>query len=109
MVRWHHRVHGHEIEQIPGDSEGPGSLARCSPQRVGHNLAAGQQELLNICSNSTGIEKGDTFVPSGPQFPFSPTLAPHLPVLGCGLSLHLSARRGSPLSALDLNVCCGRG
>ena len=22
MVSWHHRVHGYEIEQIPGDSEG---------------------------------------------------------------------------------------
>ena len=27
MVGWHHRFNGHESEQIPGDSEGQGSLA----------------------------------------------------------------------------------
>ena len=31
MVGWHHRFNAHEFEQIPGDSEGQGSLARCSP------------------------------------------------------------------------------
>ena len=31
MVRWRHRLHGHEFEQVPGDSEGQGSLACCSP------------------------------------------------------------------------------
>ena len=31
MVGWHHRCDGHEFEQAPGDSEGQGSLARCSP------------------------------------------------------------------------------
>ena len=31
MVRWHHRLSGHEFEQTPGDSEGQGSLACCSP------------------------------------------------------------------------------
>ena len=28
---WHHWLNGHESEQIPGDSEGQGSLACCSP------------------------------------------------------------------------------
>ena len=32
MVGWHHRLNGHESEQIPGDSEGQGSLACCSPR-----------------------------------------------------------------------------
>ena len=32
MVGWHHQLNGHEPEQIPGDSEGQGSLAYCSPQ-----------------------------------------------------------------------------
>ena len=39
---WHHRFNGHESEQTPGDTEGEGSLACCSPwglQRVGHDLA----------------------------------------------------------------------
>ena len=31
MVEWHHRLNGHESEQTPGDSEGQGSLACCSP------------------------------------------------------------------------------
>ena len=41
MTGWHHRLNGHELEQIPGDSEGQRSLACCSPwgRRVGHNLA----------------------------------------------------------------------
>jgi len=31
MVGWHHWLNGHEFEQIPGDREGQGSLACCSP------------------------------------------------------------------------------
>ena len=30
MVRWHHRLNGHEFEQTPEDGEGQGSLACCS-------------------------------------------------------------------------------
>ena len=41
MVGWH-QPDGHEFEQAPGDGEGQGSLACCSPwgsQGVGHNGA----------------------------------------------------------------------
>ena len=31
MVRLHHWLNGHELVQTPGDSEGQGSLACCSP------------------------------------------------------------------------------
>ena len=31
MVGWHYRLNGHEPEQAPGDGEGQGSLACCSP------------------------------------------------------------------------------
>ena len=31
MVGWHHRLDGHEFEQIPGDGEAQGGLAFCSP------------------------------------------------------------------------------
>ena len=31
MVGWHLRLNRHEFEQIPGDGEGQGSLACCSP------------------------------------------------------------------------------
>ena len=32
MVGWHHQLNGHESEQTPGDNEGQGSLACCSPR-----------------------------------------------------------------------------
>ena len=31
MVGWQHRLSGHEFEQAPGDGEGQGGLACCSP------------------------------------------------------------------------------
>ena len=31
MVGWHHRLNACEFEQAPGDDEGQGSLACCSP------------------------------------------------------------------------------
>ena len=31
MIGWHHRLNGHEFEQIPEDSEGQGRLVCCSP------------------------------------------------------------------------------
>ena len=31
MVGWHHQLKRHEFEQAPGDGEGQGSLACCSP------------------------------------------------------------------------------
>ena len=32
MIGWHHQLNGHESDQIPGDSEGQGSPACCSPR-----------------------------------------------------------------------------
>ena len=29
MFGWHHRLNGHELEQVLGDGEGQGSLTRC--------------------------------------------------------------------------------
>ena len=31
MVGWHHRLNGHEFEQVPGIGKGEGSLAYCNP------------------------------------------------------------------------------
>ena len=31
MVGRHHQLNGHEFEQTPGDGEGQGNLACCSP------------------------------------------------------------------------------
>ena len=40
-VGWHHRLNGHELQQTPGDGEGEGSLACCSPRgrRLRHKSA----------------------------------------------------------------------
>ena len=45
-MRWLDGINGYEFEQTPGDSEGQGSLACCSPwmQRVGHDLVTEQQQ-----------------------------------------------------------------
>ena len=32
MVGWHHRLNGDELEQAPGDGDGQGCLACCSPR-----------------------------------------------------------------------------
>ena len=48
MVGCHHRLNGHEFEQILGDSEEQGSLVGCSPwgrKKVGYNLVIKQQTL----------------------------------------------------------------
>ena len=45
MVRWHHLVNGHEFERTPGDSEGQGSLACCSPW--GHKESDVTERLNN--------------------------------------------------------------
>ena len=44
MVRWHHRLNGHEFEQTLGDTERLGSLACCGPwgRGVGQDLATEQ-------------------------------------------------------------------
>ena len=31
MVGWHHRLNGREFEEAPGDGDGQGGLASCSP------------------------------------------------------------------------------
>ena len=31
IVGWHHQLNGHGLEQTPGNGEGQGSLACCSP------------------------------------------------------------------------------
>ena len=45
MVGWHHRFNGHEFEQTLRDSEGPGSLGRCSSQ--GHKESDTTEQLNN--------------------------------------------------------------
>ena len=55
MVGEHHQLDGHEFEQTPGDSEGQGTLACCSPwvrkdsdvtQRLNNNKMHTEVHLL---------------------------------------------------------------
>ena len=50
MVGWHHRLNEHECEQTPGDGEGKGSLACCSP--CGHKGLDMTQQLSIIPGGS---------------------------------------------------------
>ena len=45
MVGLHYRLNGHEFEQAPGDSEGQGSQACCSPR--GHKESDTTEQLSN--------------------------------------------------------------
>ena len=45
MVGWHHQLNRHEFEQAPGDSEGQGSLACCSPW--GHKESDTTEQVNN--------------------------------------------------------------
>ena len=48
MVGWHHQFNEYEFEQTPGDSEGQGSLACCSPWGCKESDTT---ELGNSCSS----------------------------------------------------------
>ena len=45
MVGWYHLLNAHEFELAPGDSEGQGSLACCSPR--GHKESDTAERLNN--------------------------------------------------------------
>ena len=45
MFGWHYRFNGHEFKQTPGDSEGQGTLACCSPW--GHKESDTTERLNN--------------------------------------------------------------
>ena len=45
VARWHHRLHGHEFEGGPGESEGQESLECCS--QLGHKELDATQQLNN--------------------------------------------------------------
>ena len=49
MVGWHHQLIEHEFEQAPGDDEGQGSLACCSPW--GHKELDMTEQLNNKTTN----------------------------------------------------------
>ena len=51
MVGWHHRLNGHEFEQAPGDGEGQGSLACCSP------WSHKELDMTELLNNNSNIKK----------------------------------------------------
>ena len=51
MVGWHQRLNGREFEQAPGDNEGQGSLACCSPW--GRKESDKTQQLNNKTASLT--------------------------------------------------------
>ena len=55
MVGWHDPLIGHEFEEAPGDGEGQGSLACCSPW--GHNESDTTEWLKNnnITNNENSV------------------------------------------------------
>ena len=58
MVGWHHQLNAHESEQTPGDGEGQGGLACCSPW--GHKESDMTERLNN---NSDFFELHELLVP----------------------------------------------
>ena len=69
MVGWHHWLNGHEFEWAPGDSEGQGSLACCSPW--GHKELYTNEGLNNNNNNYRYKlnKQGDKIQPWHTPFP----------------------------------------
>ena len=64
MVGWHHQLNGHEFGQAPGDGEGQGSLACCSPwgqkkldttDQLNNNLSYNLAQRKTIDSKSQSL------------------------------------------------------
>ena len=65
MIGWHHQFDGHKFEQAPGDDEGQGSLACCSPrgckesdttERLDNNIEHSMQKQQNTHSFQVNME-----------------------------------------------------
>ena len=64
MVGWQHRLNWHELEQTPGDGQGQGSLAYCSPWS---RKELDTTEQLNNNNNWIAVESVWRFMPmNGP-------------------------------------------
>ena len=64
MVGWHHQFNGHELGQTPGDGDGQGSLACCSPWgceeldttwRLNNQGADTEDLFINVTLSPAGI------------------------------------------------------
>jgi len=52
MVGWHHQLNGHEFEQAPGDGEGQGDVACCSPW--GHK----ELDITELLNSKNYLKRG---------------------------------------------------
>ena len=55
MVAWHHGLNGHECEQAPGDGDGQGGLACCSPR--GHK----ELDMTERLNNNRPMEQSSLY------------------------------------------------
>jgi len=64
MVGRHHRPDGRELEQAPGDRQGQGSLACCSPRvaksrtRLSDCTTAASQDSVSVVLGTIGLPRG---------------------------------------------------
>ena len=56
MVGWHHQFNGHEFEQAPGESEGQGGLACCSPR------GCKESDVIERLNNNSAVHIGAHFL-----------------------------------------------
>ena len=64
MVGWRHWLDGHDSEQIPGDSEGQGNLACCSPSgpRKSDTTQRPNNNIQNQASDFSSESEGTAFL-----------------------------------------------
>ena len=55
MAGWHHWLNGHEFEQTPGEGEGQGSLACCSPWSRKESDMTEQLKNNNLCNGKRAM------------------------------------------------------
>ena len=84
MVEWHHQLDGHEFEHTPGDGEGQGSLACCSPW-------GGEESHMTWWLNNTysGSFKPPLILRIQNQIALSATLLPLPSTSNCSCSWRL--------------------
>ena len=58
MIGWHHWLNGHELEQTPGDGEGQGSLACCSPWGHKESDTTEQQQQKEALARDRRVGSG---------------------------------------------------
>ena len=62
MVEWHYRLDGPEFEQVPGDGEGQGGLACCSPWGCKESNTTEGLNNSNIWAVFHGLVKSQTWL-----------------------------------------------